>query len=93
MVPGFFCCNSGSLRFFTVFRYLNRSEITLGMEFSYYESLSFCLPVMHRNYCMEIRITQWSYRLPVLIAVIYLPFITGLHQGFLLIDVGLVILG
>jgi HD-GYP domain-containing protein (c-di-GMP phosphodiesterase class II) len=29
----------------------------------------------------------------VLIAVIYLPFVTGLHHGFLLIDVGLILLG
>jgi putative nucleotidyltransferase with HDIG domain len=29
----------------------------------------------------------------VLIVVIYLPFISGLHKGFLLIDVGLVLLG
>jgi HD superfamily phosphohydrolase YqeK len=65
-----------------------------GWSSLYYES------VYRFVYQLCIAIIAWRFGLRngviaclVLIAVIYLPFITGLHQGFLLIDVGLVILG
>ena len=65
-----------------------------GWNSLYYES------VYRFVYQMCIAIIAWRFGMRkaiiacvVLIAVIYLPFVTGLHQGFLLIDVGLILLG
>jgi HD domain len=65
-----------------------------GWNSPYYES------VYRFVYQMCIAIIAWRFGVrngivacAVLIAVIYLPFVTGLHHGFLLIDVGLILLG
>jgi hypothetical protein len=65
-----------------------------GWNSPYYES------VYRFIYQVCIAIVAWRFGMrngiiacAVLIAVIYLPFVTGLHHGFLLIDVGLILLG
>ena len=65
-----------------------------GWSSLYYES------VYRLVYQLCIAIIAWRFGVRngiiacvVLIMVIYLPFVTGLHQGFLLIDVGLILLG
>ena len=65
-----------------------------GWSSPYYES------VYRFVYQLCIAIIAWRFGMrngiiacTVLIAVIYLPFVTGLHHGFLLIDVGLILLG
>ncbi len=65
-----------------------------GWNSPYYES------VYRLVYQLCIAIIAWRFGMrngiiacAALIAVIYLPFITGLHHGFLLIDVGLILLG
>jgi putative nucleotidyltransferase with HDIG domain len=90
----FFVVVLGLFVFSPYFTALVGLKALLGWQSLYYTS------IYRLIYQLCIAIIAWRFGVRkgiiaclVLIVVIYLPFITGLHKGFLLIDVGLVLLG